>query len=282
MPEMACINGAFMPLSKAMVPVEDRGYQFADGVYEVIATYNGAPYALEEHLQRLEWSLGELRISAGVRQGELDLQRLVIEGMERAGFPETLIYIQISRGVAPRRHVFPATATPPTLVMTFKALARPPAELYRAGVKAITTRDLRWKRCDIKTIALLPNALAKEEAHAAGAFEALLIDGEGRVTEGSSTSAFRVCSGTIWTSPGGAHILPSITRAILLRLARDLSIPVREEFSTRADYLNADEVLLAGTTTEVMPVVQIDGTAIGDGAPGPIARQLREALHKTV
>ena len=202
-----------------------------------------------------------------VRAG-LILKRLVIEGMERAGFVETLIYIQISRGVAPRHHEFPATPTPPTLVMTFKALARPPAEFYRTGVKVITTRDLRWKRCDIKTTALLPNALAKEEAHAAGAFEALLVDDEGRVTEGSSTSAFRVCSGTVWTSPAGPHILPSITRAILLRLVRDLSIPVREEFSTRADYLSADEVFLAGTTTEAMPVVQIDGTAIGDGTPG--------------
>lgn len=281
MPEIACVNGAFMPLSDAMVPVEDRGFQFADGVYEVIATYNGIPYAMEEHLQRLERSLGELRICADVRQGGLDLQRLVREGMERAGFAETLIYIQVSRGVSPRHHQLPAPPTPPTLVMTFKALARPPAALYETGVEAITTRDLRWRRCDIKTTALLPNVLAKEEAHATGAFEALLVDGEGRITEGSSTSAFRVGAGKLWTSPTGPSTLPSITRAILLRLARELAIPVQEEFSTRADYLSADEVFVAGTTTEVMPVVRIDGTAIGDGTPGPIAQRLREALLKT-
>jgi len=282
MSEIACVNGAFMPLAEAVVPVEDRGFQFADGVYEVIATYGGVPYAMEEHLVRLERSLRELRIAADVRDSGLDLKRLVADGMARAGFAETLVYIQITRGVAPRHHEFPSTPTCPTLVMTFKALARPPAELYDTGVRAVTRPDLRWKRCDIKTTGLLPNSLAKEEARASGAFEALLFDDAGRVTEGSSTSAFRACSGTVFTSPVGPHMLPSITRAIMLRLAGELAIPVREESSTRADFLEADEVFLAGTTTEIMPVVEIDGTAIGDGTPGPLARQLREALLKTV
>lgn len=280
MPEIAYVNGAFMPLDQARVPVEDRGFLFADGVYEVVATYGGKPFALEPHLKRLERSLRELRIGLDIRA--CGLEERLAEGIRRGGFAETLVYIQVTRGVAPRRHEFPKSEVEPTLVMTFKECYRLPAELFENGAKVISRPDLRWQRCDIKSIALLPNILAKQEAKEAGAFEALLVDGQGRVTEGSSTSAFRVADGVLWTAPEGPHILPSITRGILLDLARRVGIPVREEFSSLGEFLQADEVLLAGTTTEALGVVQIDQQQIGDGKPGPVTRRLRQVFLASV
>lgn len=278
MPEIAYVNGRFSPIGEAVVSVEDRGFQYADGVYEVLATYGGEPYCLEAHLLRLERSLRELRIECDIR--ECGLEAIIRESIDRGGFEESLVYIQITRGMAPRHHEFPdaSSAVSPTVVMTVKELARPPASSYERGVVVVTSPDLRWKRCDIKTIALLPNVLAKQQAAEVGAFEALLVDEAGRVTEGSSTSSFRVSDAEIWTTPLGGHILPSITRDILLRSARDLGIAVREEFSLLEDYLQADEVFLAGTTTESMPVVRIDGTTIGSGVPGPVTMRLREAF----
>ncbi|MFA6108813.1 MAG: aminotransferase class IV [Candidatus Latescibacterota bacterium] len=273
MSEIAFVNGTFMPLGQAVVPVEDRGFQFADGVYEVVATYRGRPYALEPHLRRLERSLRELRIVLDIRA--YGLAGVIEEGIRRSGFAEALVYVQITRGVAPRHHEFPAAGVKPTVVLTVKELRRPAPELYEHGVRVIAVRDLRWKRCDIKSIALLANILAKQEAAEAGAFEALLVDDQGQVTEGSSTSAFRVTGGGLWTAPEGPHILPSITRGILLDLARRIDLPVREEDSTLEEYLRSDEVFLAGTTTEAMAVVRIGDQVIGDGRPGPVTRRLR-------
>ena len=185
MPEIAYVNGRFCPLEEAVVPVEDRGYQFADGVYEVIGTYGGCPYALEPHLARLQGNLVALHLPLDIR--EYGLRAKLMEGIERSGFGETLVYIQVTRGVASRQHEFPSVLVAPTVVMTFKELRRLPRDLYERGVEVISTEDLRWKRCDIKSIALLPNILAKQSALQVGAFEALLVDAEGRVTEGAST-----------------------------------------------------------------------------------------------
>lgn len=280
MPETAFVNGKFMPLAEATVSVEDRGFQFADGVYEVLASYGGRPFAQEAHFRRLERSLKALRIALDIRA--CGLEGIVREGIERSGFAETLVYIQITRGRAPRHHEFPAAGTRPTVVMTVKELRRPAAELYERGVKVVSIPDLRWKRCDIKSTSLLANILAKEQAAEAGAFEALLVDGQGHITEGSSTSAFCVRQGALWTAPAGPHILPSITRGILLELAQGLKLPVREEFSTLEQYLQAEEVFLAGTTTEAMPVVVIDDHQVADGKPGPLTRQLRQAFLEYV
>ena len=279
MAEIAYVNGRFMPLEEAVVPIEDRGFQFADGVYEVLATYSGKPYAIEPHFVRLERSLDALNIPFDMAAYGLGAK--VEEGIGLGGFDETLVYIQVTRGVAPRHHEFPEGDTEPTVVMTFKRLRRPPDPLYESGVKAISTPDLRWKRCDIKSISLLANILAKQEAHAAGAFEALLVNEEGHVTEGSSTSSFCVHGGRIWTTEAGPHILPSITRGILLELAAEIKVEVVQRPCSLDDYLQADEVFLAGTTTEAMPVVEIDGTQIGDGRPGDVTRRLREAFLRT-
>ena len=269
-----------MPLDEAVVPIEDRGYQFADGVYEVVATYGGQPYALEAHFQRLERSIEALHLPLDIRAYGLEAK--LLEGLRQSGFAETLVYIQVTRGVAPRHHEFPPTPVDPTVVMTFKHLRRLPQKLYQQGVEVISTPDLRWKRCDIKSIALLPNILAKEEAAQLGAFEALLVDAQGQVTEGASTSAFCVRAGQIITAPIGSHILPSITRGILLDLARQLEIPIAEQFCSLAEFKTADEVFLAGTTTEAMPVVKIDVAQIGDGMPGPGAERRRGAFLQEV
>ena len=280
MPEIAYVNGRFCPLAEAVVSVEDRGYQFADGVYEVVATYGGCPYALEPHLARLQGNLEALHLPLDIC--EYGLRAKLMEGIERSGFGETLVYIQVTRGVAPRRHEFPAVSVTPTVVMTFKELHRLPQDLYDRGVEVISTEDLRWKRCDIKSIALLPNILAKQAAAQVGAFEALLVDAEGRVTEGASTSAFCIQAGRLCTAPIGPHILPSITRGILLDLARKLGIPIDEKFCTLEQFKEAEEVFLAGTATEAMSVVQIDDAIIGDGAPGPITRQVRVAFLESL
>ncbi|MFT5089133.1 MAG: D-alanine transaminase [Candidatus Latescibacterota bacterium] len=280
MSELAYVNGDFMPLSEAVVSVEDRGFQFADGVYEVIGTYGGKPYAMAAHLQRLERCLLELRLPLDI--GTYRLREKIEEGIQRCGYAEALVYVQVTRGVAPRRHEFPLQLPQPTVVMTFKELIRLPVELYEQGVAVISTADLRWKRCDIKSIALLANILAKQEASEKGAFEALLVNEAGNVTEGSSTSAFCVRDGQLWTSPEGPHILPSITRGVLLDLARQAQLPIRETFSSLDDFLAAEEVFLGGTTTEAISVVEIDGKRVGDGKPGPIASQLRAAFLREV
>ena len=280
MPEIAYVNGRFCPLAEAVVSVEDRGYQFADGVYEVVGTYGGRPYALEPHLARLQGNLAVLHLPLDIC--EYGLRAKLMEGIERGGFGETLVYIQVTRGVAPRQHEFPAVLVAPTVVMTFKELRRLPQDLYDRGVGIISTADLRWKRCDIKSIALLPNILAKQAATQAGAFEALLVDAEGRVTEGASTTAFCVQAGRLCTAPIGPHILPSITRGILLDLARKLGVPIDEEFCSLDQFKEAAEVFLAGTTTEAMPVVQIDDAIIGDGTPGTITQQIRAAFLESL
>ena len=280
MSELAYVNGDFMPLSEAVVSVEDRGFQFADGVYEVIGTYGGKPYAMAAHLQRLERCLLELRLPLDI--GTYRLREKIEEGIQRCGYAEALVYVQVTRGVAPRRHEFPLQLPQPTVVMTFKELIRLPVELYEQGVAVISTADLRWKRCDIKSIALLANILAKQEASEKGAFEALLVNEAGNVTEGSSTSAFCVRDGQLWTSPEGPHILPSITRGVLLDFARQAQLPIRETFSSLDDFLAAEEVFLGGTTTEAISVVEIDGKRVGDGKPGPIASQLRAAFLREV
>ncbi|MBT3344311.1 MAG: D-amino acid aminotransferase [Gemmatimonadetes bacterium] len=278
--EIAYVNGRFMPLGEAVVPIEDRGFQFADGVYEVVATYRGRPYAIDEHMRRLQRSLTEIRIDFDVSP----LPSLIQRGIERARFVEALVYIQITRGVAPRHHEFPSVEPKPapTVVMTVKQLYRPDARLHESGVKVITTPDLRWRRCDIKSIALLPNILAKQLAHEADAYEALLVDEDGRVTEGSSTSSFLVRDGIVYTTPASASILPSITRSVLTDIIRELGIQLQEADSTVEDYLAADEVFLAGTTTEAMPVVTVDETQIGDGRPGELTRRIREAFVTSV
>ena len=278
MPELAYVNGAFVELSEARISVEDRGYQFADGVYEVIGTYNGQPFALDEHLVRLQYSLDELYIKLNV--SDYGIGKKVSAGIKLADFEETLVYVQVTRGVAPRRHEFPSSQTYPSIVMTFKPLERLSPNIFKTGVEVVSLPDLRWKRCDIKSTALLANVLAKQEAAKQGAFEALLVDADGYITEGSSTSVFWVHRGRLCTTPSGEHILPSITRKILWEFATELQLETSQYSCSLDDLLQADEVILAGTTTEALSVIRIDGKQIGKGIPGLISQKLRRAFLK--
>lgn len=282
MPETAYVNGEFMALSEAKVSVEDRGFQFADGVYEVIVTHGGKPYALGRRMQRLRRSLGELLFEVDIGPEGLGIEKALLEGIERAGFEETFAYIQITRGVAPRKHEFPKVLPPPTVVMTFKEAYYVSDEEYDSGISAITLRDERWKRCDVKSVSLLPNVIAHERAARVEAGEALLVDDDGFITEGSSTSCCCVVDGELHITPMGNHILPSITRGLLHDLAQQAGIPWREVRSTPAQYAAADEVFISGTGLEVMPVVELDGQQIGEGVRGPVARLLRKTLLESI
>ncbi len=272
MPQRAYVDGRIVPLADARVHVEDRGMQFADAIYEVVAVLGGRLLDWPLHLARLRRNLAELHIDFTMSDAALGLQarRLVAAG----GYGEALLYIQIGRGSARRDHGFPA-GTRASLVMTVRRFdfgAR--AALQASGVGVITVPDTRWRRVDIKTTRLLGNVLAKEAARAAGGFEAWFVADDGTVREGSSTNAWIVSDGRLITHPVGQAILPGIARATLLRLAAADGIAIDERGFSLAEALAADEALLTSTPAPLLPVVQIDGAPVGSGAPGPMAARL--------
>jgi D-alanine transaminase len=271
---LAYLNGQFLSRSAASIPVEDRGFVFGDGVYEVWRVVNGRLFETDRHLARLSHGLSELRISEPdlVRRDVLDdvAKRLLSDSNLLEG--EATLYVEITRGVAARTHQFPPPGTKPTVFAMVNRFV-PPDDLRARGASAITTPDVRWLRCDIKTIQLLPNVMAKQAAAEHGATEAIMIR-DGVVTEGSHANVFGVLDGEIRTHPLGNLILPGITRAIVLELANALSIPVREDALAEPDIARLDECFLAGTTTDVMPIVRVNDRPIGRGTPGPIATRL--------
>ena len=270
MGETAFVNGRFLPLAGASVSIEDRGFQFGDGVYEVIRTYRGRPFMLHAHLGRLNRSAEAI----GLRQ-PYPLERwtgYIEEGVRLAAFTESKIYVQITRGVAPRDHVY-AAELEPTVVMTVRELHPLSPSVQAAGVDAMTVEDVRWGRCDIKSLNLLPNVLARQRAKEAGVFEAILMRDE-QVTEGSVSNVIIVENRTLLTAPEGPRILSGVTREVVLGLARREGFEVRERYPSREKLFGATEVFLTGTTVEVLPVVRIDGKPIGSGEPGPVSRQL--------
>lgn len=275
MAELAYLNGDIMPIEEARVPIEDRGYQFADAVYEYLASYNGRLFALEAHLDRLEHSLGALAFPALDRT---HIRDAILTLHKRAAIARAGIYLQISRGVAPRNHPFPAQAVP-QIVMTVRQLSPTPPEYLRDGIRAITVTDSRWSRCDIKTVQLLPNVMAKQRALEAGAQDAIFVSPDGVVREGTASNLFIHAGGRLHTHPLTPAILAGITRAVLIDSCRKQAITVVERFFDRQELMAADEVVLTGTVTEVLPVTQIDGQAIGNGRPGPAAAMLRTQLE---
>jgi D-alanine transaminase len=270
MPDIAFVNGRFLPWKDAVVSIDDRGFQFGDGVYEVIRTYRGAPFELAAHLARLERSTKELNLVQPYSRAQWT--QWIQQGLGQAGYQEAKVYIQITRGTAPRDHAFPSGVSP-TVVMTIRELHPLSLQLRQDGVTARTCDDLRWSRCDIKSLNLLGNVLAREEARKAGVFEAILVK-DGLVTEGSLSNVMAVRSGTIVTAPEGPRILSGVTRTVVLELARKEEIPVEEQFLSLDALYGADEVFLTGTTLEVLGVVRIDGNTIGSGRPGPITKTL--------
>jgi D-alanine transaminase len=275
MTRFAYVNGRYLPHAEAMVHVEDRGYQFADGVYEVIAVHRGRFVDEQPHLERLDRSLFELKIGWPMSPPALKL--VMRELVRRNGLHDGSIYVQITRGVAPREHAFPKHRVAPGLVMTTRRAKSLPVSALRDGVAVVTIPDIRWGRCDIKSVGLLPNVLGKQAAVEAGAYEAWQVSASGVVTEGTSTNAWIVTrEGRVVTHPPGPQILSGVTRLTVLRLAAESQIAVEERPFTLAELRSAQEAFLTSTSSHVLPVTRIDGEPVGDGRPGRIARRLRE------
>lgn len=273
MSRIAYVNGRYVPHGEAAVHVEDRGYQFADGVYEVIAIHRGQPVDLGPHLDRLSRSLAELFIAEPMPRRALVhiLRQVVVRNRVRDG----IVYVQVTRGVAPRNHPFPKHIRPAVVVTARSRVGAKPAQA-EAGVRVVTVPDGRWARRDVKSIALLPNVLAKQRAAEVSAFEAWLTTPDGTVTEASSSNAWIVTAeGTLVTHPLGHDILPGVTRAVVLNLARQAGIAVEERPFTVDEARRAREAFITSTTSLVLPVVQIDDAVVANGYPGETARRLR-------
>ena len=272
MNRIAYVNGAFVPEVEAVVSIFDRGFLFADGVYEVIAVVDGRFVDDGPHLDRLARSLHEIQLPEPMPRAAL--HAVLLELVRQTGVIEGLVYLQVTRGVAERDFAFPAHQQP-TLVAYAREIALLEHPRAAAGAAAILVPDQRWARRDIKSIALLPQVLAKQSARAAGAFEALMVQ-DGHLTEGGSSTLFVVKSGVLITHPNGHTILPGITRARTLALAAARGIPIEERVVSAAELQSADEAFITAATAFVLPIVQLDGKPIGNGAPGPITSALRD------
>jgi D-alanine transaminase len=267
-------DGRFVQKSEVRVSPDDRGFLLGDGIYEVAAAYDGRFVALDRHMERLRRSLRESRIGADVAD---PLETVFLELLERNGFAESgkiMVYLQVTRGAAPRTHAFPKIACRPT-VYGYAAPFSPEMDQIRSGISAITVPDMRWSRCDIKVISLMANCLANQDAKDAGAYEAILIR-DGIALEGTHTSFFAVKDGIVRTAPLTNLILPGITREIVVEAALRDGIDVREEAVPAADLFDADELFITGTTTEVVSILKLDGRTIGSGQPGPLGTRIQE------
>jgi D-alanine transaminase len=273
MPRVVYVNGRYLPYAAALIHIDDRGYTFADGVYEVIGVANCRLIDEAPHLDRLERSLRELRIAAPMSRRAVQL--VVRELIRRNRVTSGLVYLQMSRGVAPRDHAFPRDPQTQFVGWAKNVYAGPSAE---DGIRVVTTPDLRWARCDIKSTSLLPNVLAKQSARDAGAYEAWLVDKDGRVTEGSSTNSWIVTrDGELITHALDTMILAGVTRTTVAALARTERLKLVERPFSVAEAKGAREAFLTSTTLHVLPVVQIDDQVIGNGKPGSLTLRLRDA-----
>ena len=276
--ELIWINGKVIPIGDARISVEDRGYQFADGVYEVVRIYNTKPFALGAHLGRLWTSAEGVKISIPYEQGALEQE--IRAFITRCGLRESSLYLQVTRGVAPRNHRFPAN-TPPVLLFYVRELPDAPVPGEGEGVKLLAVEDERWKRCWIKSIALLANVLAKHEAVSRGYDEAVFVNGE-VVTECATSNVFAVASGRLITHPIGAKVLPGITRGIVIDCAQRLGIPVEERPLREEEVRRADELFITSTTREVCWVARWNERYIGQGKCGPTTIKLHRAYRDRV
>jgi len=274
----AYVNGHFLPMESAMVHIEDRGFQFADGVYEVVACFNGRFLDMQPHLERLERSCSAIDITLPCTLDRLT--ELVQETWRKNPFPDAMIYIQVTRGAAPRDHLAPDNLVP-TLVITSSDLPKPSEAKLTGGARAITLADFRWKHCEIKSIALLASVMGKQEAKRRHADEAFWLDAEGHVLEGCSTNIFAAINGILVTHPLDHQVLGGITRRMLIRIAHEAGIKV-EERAWRLDEAGLTEVMLTSTTNAVLPVCLMDDKPVGKGVPGPMAGRLRAMMLQTM
>ncbi len=269
------LDGTYLPLAKATVSPLDRGFLFGDAVYEVVPVYGGRPFRLREHLDRLNRSLASIRIAAP--RSHPEWAAICAQLVDQAGGEESYIYIQVSRGTElGRNHAWPEGLAP-TLFAYVTALDPTPATLLDQGVAAVTADDIRWARRDIKSTALLANILLKKMAADVGAFETILLE-NGELTEGSSTTVHVISDGVIHTPPNGNHILPGTTRDVVTELAMRLNVSCNNSRVPETRLRSADEIWLAFSTRGVLPVTQLDGTAVGTGKPGPLFKRMHAAF----
>jgi len=274
MPLVAYVNGVFLPLDEATIHIEDRGFQFADGVYEVIACLGGNFLDLRPHLERLKHSCHEIDIELPCSL--VDLEALVHKIHQKNNLDDAMIYIQVTRGRAPRSHHIDPSAVP-SLILTLRELPKPSDEKVEHGTTAITLKDFRWDRCDIKSIALLASVMGKQQAVARGVDETFWLDHEGHVLEGCATNLFAVIDDQLVTHPLDHQVLGGIMREMVLRQAKLNDITVIER-PWKLDEPAISECMMSSTTNALLPVCQIDGKPIGNGSPGPVAHQLRQLV----
>ena len=270
------LNGEFLPADEAMVSVNDRGFLFGDGVYEVTPAYGGRLFRWEQHLARMRQGLA----ATGIEFDAATLEQVKNDLLARNGLDRSMaayVYVQVTRGTAPRTHFFPNPPVPPTVYAFANLYVRPEMDDWARGITAVTLPDQRWARADIKAIALLPNVLAAQAAVEAGAGNTIFVR-DGMALEGSHNNLFAVFGGVLTTAPRSNYILHGVTRDFLIELAAELGIPVEERPIALPELYQADEVFFSGTTTEVKPAVEVDGRKIGDGAAGPVTRQLFESF----
>jgi D-alanine transaminase len=277
MAEMIWLNGETLPLAEARIDVEDRGFQFADGVYEVIRLYNGRPFTLVEHMERLERSAAGIMLALPL--GTAELASEIEKFIRKQGPKDGMVYLQLTRGVAPRNHLF--SACKPTLLFYTRPLPPVPKPGESEGVKLFTVADERWQRCWIKSIALLPNVLAKNAAVAAGADEAVFSE-NGIVTECSSSNFFAVIRGELLTHPVGPKVLSGVSRLALLELARQIDVPAAERPVSEAEAMEADELFITSTIREIGWVTRWNDRSVGEGRCGPVTLKLHRAFQERI
>lgn len=270
-------NGNFIPIEQAVIPIDERGHQFGDGVYEVIRVYNGKFFMVEEHIQRLFNSAQAIKLF--VDHSAEDIQNIMYEAVEKSGLIDCDVYIQITRGIATRKHLFPDS--PVSMSMTVRPMRVTDEAVRHEGMKAIFHEDERWANCYIKSLNLLPNILAKQSAHDAGCYEAILVK-DGFVTEGTSSNVYMISNNTIYTTPLSKQILPGITRMAVRGIAKKLQIPFVEKQFTSEELLRADEVFITSTTNEIMPIVNIDGRKINNGTSGKLTLTINKEFMELV
>ena len=280
MSHIAYVNGRYLPADRAAVSIEDRGYQFADGVYEVCEVRGGQLIDERRHMARLDRSLNELRIARPMSPAALSL--VLHEVVRRNRVRDGIVYLQVTRGAARRDFPFPPEGTPPTVVAIARSADPSRMEQLAAkGVSVVTMPDIRWGRVDIKSVALLPNVLAKQAAVEQGAREAWLVDGTGHVTEGASSNAWIVSrDGVLITRPLGTDILPGITRSVVIEVARAQGLTFEERAFSVEEAYGAREAFITSASQLVLPVTQIDGRPVANGAPGSVATALRRDYHR--
>lgn len=275
--DIGYINGRYIELNELAVPIEERGHQFGDGIYEVIRVYNGMPFMLNEHLERLIKSGNAIKLK--IEHSMDDFRTLIHDAIAKSGEKDCCVYLQITRGISARNHLFPDVAV--SISLTVKQIVPLQESIRVNGAAAILHEDERWSNCYIKSLNLLPNVLARQTAYEQGCFEAILVR-NGMITEGTSSNVFMVKQGKVYTAPLSKHILAGITRMAVKKICKQVSVDFIKQSFSKEELLQADEVFITNTTSEIVPIVTVEGQTIGAGRPGEVTTKLYHKLQQLV